>query len=247
MAFTFGPRLPSFPINGIEFLWDAAEVQLVSGNVDVWPDQIGNLDWTTFSGGSAERFGYAPNIPEINNQPVITNTASSRMIHSGITGTFPFVLYYVSRYYYNTNFGYRWRDGVDVAAQPRWFGRPGGDQGEMWAGSLNLPINGTNGINWNTSTNALLQVGEVTPFHLMKFLWTDSGYSLSRDGVTVKSGNSPTNIVDFVGDFVYYSTSGQENCALHFGGFFEPTVKDDVAIAKYVNDRFGLNVNLIRS
>lgn len=235
-----------WPISRIEFLWDASEVQLISGRVDVWPDQIGNLDWVTSSGGTLERFDYNVADSAINNQPVIINQPGSRMVTQPSAQNSPFVLYFVVAQTYSTNNGYIWRDTISLSSHPNIYTRASSNSAVMGGSAAggNLVINQSpGGLHWNEDTNTNLTSGVRGAYRLLKFLWKDDGYEYYSNGILIASGNNPLSTpINISGNYVYFSTSAFWYVALHFGGFFEPTPEEDAVIISYVNKRFNLNI-----
>ena len=205
-------------------------------------DQINNFDWVadTESQGPAL---LAPD-PLINNYLPIDNDPGSRMTMSpGPTQPNPYVIYFLCRVGYTSNFSSIFRDQVAYGGQNQITQRTNGDSAEMLgANSGTLNINGTNGLNWDSSTGAILTTGAFAPWALLKFLWTDTGFSFSRNGVVEKSGNTPVVPRPFIGHALWLGVSNSWQIALDFGGPYNPSTEDDAAIIAYINSHYGLSL-----
>ena len=231
----------------LEFLHDAELGRTMGsgGNTDRvvrLEDQINNFDWVadTESQGPAL---LAPD-PLINNYLPIGNDPGSRMTMSpGPTQPNPYVIYLLCRVGYTSNFTSIFRDQVAYGGQNQITQRTNGDSAEMLgANSGTLNINGTNGLNWDSSTGAILTTGAFAPWALLKFLWTDTGFSFSRNGVVEKSGNTPVVPRPFIGHALWLGVGNAWQIALDFGGPYNPSTGDDAAIIAYINSHYGLSL-----
>lgn len=247
MAFTFGPRLPSFPLSTFDF-YHTAEAGITigsAGEVELWEDQINSYNWIASSPTTGLQAS-----TDLNGRTRLFNDAGSRMFMSpGFNTPNPFTIYFLCRVRYTSNFGSVFRSLTASRNQNQIEHRSGGDSGIMWgASSGNLNINGIDGINWWVEKNQLLDSAtssfpEEVGYHLLKFVWTDTGFTMSRDNRVVKSGNTPSGLLPFAGDDIYLGFSIFWDFVWMGGGFRIFSALEDAAVTKYTNDFYSLNLS----